>query len=113
MLNRVKRVHFVGIGGTGMCGIAEVMLNEGYVISGSDINTNAATERLASLGAKIFCGQHAEQVEDVDLVVTSTAVKEDNPEVIVAHAQRIPVVKRAEMLDRFSLIMDCSFTSLM
>ena len=97
-MGRIRRIHFVGIGGVGMGGIAEVMLNLGYDISGSDLNENAVTQRLTKLGAKIYSGHEAENVLNCDVVVVSTAVKEDNPEVIAAHEQRIPVVPRAEML---------------
>ena len=97
-MGRIRCIHFVGIGGVGMGGIAEVMLNLGYEISGSDLNENAVTQRLTKLGAKIYSGHNAENVLDCDVVVVSTAVKEDNPEVITAHEKRIPVVPRAEML---------------
>lgn len=97
-MGRIRCIHFVGIGGVGMGGIAEVMLNLGYDISGSDLNENAVTQRLTQLGANIYFGHAAENLHDCDVVVVSTAVKEDNPEVIAAHEQRIPVVPRAEML---------------
>lgn len=97
-MGRIRCIHFVGIGGVGMGGIAEVMLNLGYDISGSDLNENAVTQRLIKLGAKIHFGHAADNVSQCDVVVVSTAVKEDNPEVIAAHEQRIPVVPRAEML---------------
>jgi UDP-N-acetylmuramate--alanine ligase len=94
----VRRVHFVGIGGAGMGGIAEVLSNLGYVVSGSDLRENAVTQRLIKLGAEIFVGHDATQVKDCDVVVTSTAVSADNPEVVAAREARIPVVPRAEML---------------
>ncbi|KFZ36306.1 UDP-N-acetylmuramate--alanine ligase [Shewanella mangrovi] len=97
-MRRVRRIHFVGIGGAGMGGIAEVLLNEGYQISGSDIAENAVTERLASFGAKIVIGHTAEAVMNVDVVVVSTAIKADNPELVAAKANRTPIVRRAEML---------------
>lgn len=97
-MGRIRCIHFVGIGGVGMGGIAEVMLNLGYDISGSDLSENAVTQRLSQLGANINFGHAAENLRDCDVVVVSTAVKEDNPEVIAAHEQRIPVVPRAEML---------------
>ncbi len=97
-MGRIRRIHFVGIGGVGMGGIAEVMLNLGYDISGSDLNENAVTKRLTQLGADIFFGHDASNLQNSDVVVVSTAVKEDNPEVIAAHERRIPVVPRAEML---------------
>ena len=97
-MGRIRRIHFVGIGGVGMGGIAEVMLNLGYDISGSDLNENAVTQRLNKLGANIYFDHAAENIRECDVVVVSTAVKEDNPEVIAAHEKRIPVVPRAEML---------------
>jgi UDP-N-acetylmuramate--alanine ligase len=98
MKHRVKRVHFVGIGGSGMSGIAEVLLNLGYEISGSDLSSNAATRRLASLGATVFEGHTAQNIVAADAVVVSTAVKADNPEVAAAREKHIPVVPRALML---------------
>ncbi|OUS26075.1 UDP-N-acetylmuramate--L-alanine ligase ['Osedax' symbiont bacterium Rs2_46_30_T18] len=97
-MRRIRRIHFVGIGGVGMCGIAEVLCNQGYEISGSDIKTSATTVRLTKLGSKIYLGHLAENVADVDVVVTSTAVDESNPEIIAARAAHIPIVRRAEML---------------
>jgi len=97
-MGRIRHLHFVGIGGAGMNGIAEVMLNLGYQISGSDIKENAATQRLARQGAEIHIGHRAGNVAGCDAVITSTAVKDDNPEVVAARDQRIPVVPRAEML---------------
>lgn len=94
----VKRIHFVGIGGTGMNGIAEVMMNLGYEVTGSDMASNAATERLESLGVKIFHEHAASNVEGADAVVVSTAIKADNPEVIAAREHRISIVPRAVML---------------
>ena len=98
MKHKVKNIHFVGIGGSGMSGIAEVLLNLGYTVSGSDLGSNAATERLAQLGARVTRGHEAANVEGADAVVTSTAVKPDNPEVLAARARRIPIVPRAMML---------------
>ncbi len=98
MKHAVRRIHFVGIGGAGMSGIAEVLLNLGYTISGSDVAESGTTRRLARLGAKVWIGHAPEHVEGVDAVVTSTAVRGDNPEVIAARARRIPVVPRAVML---------------
>ena len=97
-MGRIRRLHFVGIGGAGMNGIAQVMLNLGYRVSGSDLAENAATRRLAEQGATIYTGHAASQVRDADAVITSSAVSEDNPEVSAARAARIPVVPRAEML---------------
>ena len=97
-MRRVKRIHFVGIGGAGMGGIAEVLVNEGYRLSGSDIAENAVTARLKRLGAAIFIGHQADQVEGVDVVVVSTAIDANNPEILAAQERRIPIVRRAEML---------------
>jgi UDP-N-acetylmuramate--alanine ligase len=98
MKHKVKRVHFVGIGGSGMSGIAEVLVNLGFQVSGSDLSENAATERLRRLGVRVDRRHDAVQVSDADVVVISTAVKSDNPEVSAARARRIPVVPRALML---------------
>ncbi len=95
---RIKQVHFVGIGGSGMGGIAEVMVNLGYKVYGSDLQKNAITQRLSELGATIYTQHDASNVEGADVVVMSSAVKADNPEIIAAREQRIPVVPRAEML---------------
>jgi len=97
-MRRIKRIHFIGIGGAGMSGIAEVLLNQGYQISGSDIRASKVTERLKSLGAIVFIGHKAEQVQDADVVVTSTAIDLSNPEIAWAKDNRIPLVPRAEML---------------
>ncbi len=97
-MGRMRHIHFVGIGGAGMNGIAQVMLNLGYEISGSDMRENAATRRLAEQGATIFIGHAADHVASADAVVISSAVKADNPEVVAAQRARIPVVPRAEML---------------
>ncbi|MDD5404079.1 MAG: UDP-N-acetylmuramate--L-alanine ligase [Sulfuricella sp.] len=98
MKHKVKRIHFVGIGGVGMSGIAEVLLNQGYRISGSDMAESAATRHLKKLGARVFKGHAAENVSDADVVVTSTAVREGNPEVMAARERNIPIVPRAQML---------------
>jgi UDP-N-acetylmuramate--alanine ligase len=98
MKHKVRRIHFVGIGGSGMSGIAEVMLNLGYEVGGSDIAENAATRRLAGLGARVVIGHRAENIDEADAVVVSTAVKDDNPEVQAARTRQIPVVPRALML---------------
>ena len=95
---KIKHIHFVGIGGQGMSGIAEVMLNLGYEISGSDLKETEITRRLARLGAKIFKGHKAEQVRGADVVIISSAIKEDNIEVREAKRLNIPVIPRAEML---------------
>jgi len=96
--HKVKHIHFVGIGGAGMSGIAEVLLNLGYAVSGSDLGENAATRRLRTLGARVLAGHAAENVADADAVVISTAVRNDNPEVVAARARHVPVVPRAQML---------------
>jgi UDP-N-acetylmuramate--alanine ligase len=98
MKHKVRHIHFVGIGGSGMSGIAEVMLNLGYEVSGSDLAENAATRRLAGLGARVDIGHRADNISEADAVVVSTAVKEDNPEVLLARERQIPVVPRALML---------------
>lgn len=97
-MRRVRQIHFVGIGGAGMGGIAEVLLNEGYQVTGSDIAENAVTQRLTVLGAKIFFEHKAENVFDANVVVVSSAIKNDNVEVVAAHNKRIPVIQRAQML---------------
>lgn len=97
-MRRVSQIHFIGIGGAGMSGIAEVLLNEGYKISGSDIADGAVTQRLAAAGAKVFIGHQAENVIGASVVVVSTAIDETNPEIIAAREARIPVIRRAEML---------------
>ena len=97
-MRRIHQIHFVGIGGSGMCGIAEVLLNQGYKISGSDLSESGNTDRLQQLGVTIYFGHAAENIDAADVVVTSSAVKSDNPEVVAAREQRIPVVPRAEML---------------
>jgi UDP-N-acetylmuramate--alanine ligase len=98
MKHAIKRIHFVGLGGVGMSGIAEVLLNLGYEVSGSDLNDSTVLKRLASLGVQTYIGHAAEHMKGADAVVISTAVSEDNPEVIQAHAKLIPVVPRAVML---------------
>ncbi|GGO68849.1 UDP-N-acetylmuramate--L-alanine ligase [Bowmanella pacifica] len=97
-MRRIKRIHFIGIGGAGMGGIAEVLLNEGYQVSGSDLATNPMTSRLQGLGATIFIGHQASNVQGVDVVVVSSAIDTQNPEIKLAREQRIPVIRRAEML---------------
>ena len=97
-MRRIKYIHFVGIGGAGMSGIAEVLLNQGYCISGSDVKNSAATARLSNMGARVFIGHTASNVASVDVVVNSSAINEQNPEIIAAREARIPVVRRAEML---------------
>src|SRR5438270_81880 len=98
MFAKIQRIHFVGIGGIGMSGIAEVLLTLGYKVSGSDLKHSSVTERLANLGAIIFEGHRAENITSAEVVVTSSAVKQDNPEVAAAHDHLVPVIPRAEML---------------
>jgi UDP-N-acetylmuramate--alanine ligase len=97
-LGKTKHIHFVGVGGIGMSGIAELLLNLGYVVSGSDIKVSAVTARLSNLGGRIFSSHSKENVEGADVVVYSSAVPEDNPEIIEARETYIPVIPRAEML---------------
>ena len=97
-MGRVQRIHFLGIGGAGMSGIAEVLINQGYEVSGSDLVRSATTSRLESLGATVYEGHATGQVDGADVVVVSSAVGERNPELVAAHAELIPVVPRAEML---------------
>ena len=97
-MHKVKRIHFVGIGGAGMCGIAEVLRNEGYAVSGSDIASSKVTKRLENLGITVFIGHNASNVNGASVVVVSSAIHEGNPEVESARALHIPVVRRAEML---------------
>ncbi|MEJ4046366.1 UDP-N-acetylmuramate--L-alanine ligase [Erwinia sp. SLM-02] len=97
-MRRVRHIHFVGIGGAGMGGIAEVLANEGYEISGSDLAPNAVTQHLSALGATLYFNHRPENVSDASVVVVSTAVAQDNPEVVAAREARIPVIRRAEML---------------
>jgi UDP-N-acetylmuramate--alanine ligase len=97
-MRRINRIHMIGIGGAGMSGIAEVLLNLGYSVSGSDIRDSAVTERLRQLGISVAVGHAGAQLNDADVVVISSAVTEDNPELIAAREARVPVVRRAEML---------------
>lgn len=97
-MGRIRGVHFIGIGGAGMGGIAEVMLNEGYDVSGSDIRQSTMTQRLAEKGALIKIGHHASNIDKADVVVVSSAIHDDNPEIVEAKQKRVPVIRRAEML---------------
>lgn len=97
-MRRVRRIHFVGIGGAGMGGIAEVLLNQGYQIAGSDIAENNNTQRLREFGAEIFIGHQASNIRGADVIVVSSAIKAENPELVAAAEQFIPLVRRAEML---------------
>ncbi len=98
MFAKIQRIHFVGIGGIGMCGIAEVLLNLGYKISGSDLRRSEVTARLAGLGAAIIEGHRAENIAGAEVVIVSSAIARDNPEIVAAHEHHIPVIQRAEML---------------
>ncbi|MCS6804193.1 MAG: UDP-N-acetylmuramate--L-alanine ligase [Blastocatellia bacterium] len=98
MLGKIRHIHFVGVGGSGMSGIAELLLNQGYKVSGSDLKFSPVTDRLQQLGARVFEGHRAEHVAGADVVVVSTAVRADNPEVQYARRHQIPVIPRAEML---------------
>jgi UDP-N-acetylmuramate--alanine ligase len=98
MFAKIQRIHFVGIGGIGMSGIAEVLLTLGYKVSGSDLKSSPVTERLAEKGAIIFTGHRPENITGAEVVVASSAIRRDNPEILTAHAQLVPVIQRAEML---------------
>ena len=97
-LGRTRRVHFVGIGGIGMSGIAELLVNMGYEVSGSDVRSSPVTDRLVSLGASVATGHHPDRIAGADVVVVSSAIADDNPEVLAARAVHVPVIPRAEML---------------
>lgn len=98
LMRRIRHIHFVGIGGAGMSGIAEVLLTQGYCISGSDTNENAVTRRLRELGATIYLGHAADHIKGADVLVRSTIIQADNPELLAAHEAFIPVIPRAQML---------------
>ncbi|MDP2792761.1 MAG: UDP-N-acetylmuramate--L-alanine ligase [Sulfurisoma sp.] len=98
MKHKVRRIHFIGVGGSGMSGIAEVLANQGYEVSGSDLTESATTRRLAAQGVRVAIGHAADNVAGADAVVVSTAVKDDNPEVIAARSRHLPIVPRAQML---------------
>src|SRR5215472_9461667 len=100
-------IHFVGIGGIGMSGIAEVLVNLGYAVQGSDASDNYNLERLRKKGATVSVGHRSENVDGADVVVVSSAIKRDNPELMAARAQRIPVVRRAEMLAELMRLKSC------
>src|SRR5690554_2062284 len=97
-MRRIRRIHFIGIGGAGMSGIAEVLRNQGYEISGSDLKQTSVTQRLAQMGVQIFIGHSEAHVDGADVIVNSSAVDESNPEMMAARDRRIPIVRRAEML---------------
>jgi UDP-N-acetylmuramate--alanine ligase len=100
-------IHFVGIGGIGMSGIAEVLVNQGYTVIGSDVSENANVKRLRDKGVKIAIGHKAENIDGADVVVVSSAIKQDNPELVTARAKRLPVVRRAEMLAELMRLKSC------
>ncbi len=97
-MRRIDTIHFVGIGGAGMCGIAEVMKNQGYMVTGSDIKESLVTQRLQSLGIEVFIGHDSKNIANADVVVVSSAINRENPEIKSALKARIPVVRRADML---------------
>jgi len=97
-MQRIKNIHLIGIGGSGMSGIAEVLLKQGYTVTGSDLHQNLATDRLQTLGAKIFLTHNPANITNADIVIVSSAISKDNPELIAAHKMRIPVLPRAQML---------------
>lgn len=97
-MRRIKHIHFIGIGGAGMCGIAEVLKNQGYQVSGSDIKASKTTAQLEDNGIRVFIGHSAENIQGANVIVVSTAIDQDNPEIKAAIEQRVPVVRRAEML---------------
>src|SRR5712675_1665918 len=100
-------IHFVGIGGIGMSGIAEVLINLGYVVQGSDASENANVKRLREKGATVWVGHSASNLGDAEVIVVSTAIKRDNPELVAARAKRVPVVRRAEMLAELMRLKSC------
>ena len=97
-MGRVKKIHFIGIGGSGMSGIAEILVNEGYDVSGSDIKETATVLKLKQKGVDIFIGHQSENIDGVSVVVVSSAINTRNPEIIEAKKNRIPIIQRAEML---------------
>lgn len=108
MFSSVKKVHFVGIGGVGMSGIAEILIDQGFTVSGSDLSRSEVTEHLTSLGATIHLGHAASNLDDADVLVYSSAVKpSENPEVLAAHDRKIPVIRRAEMLAELTRMKYC------
>ena len=97
-MRRIKVIHFIGIGGAGMCGIAEVLLNQGYQVSGSDIQQTQNTKRLSELGATVFIGHSNDNIKNANVVVISAAINKDNSELLAAMRAQLPIVPRAEML---------------
>ncbi|MDG2287924.1 MAG: UDP-N-acetylmuramate--L-alanine ligase [Candidatus Marinimicrobia bacterium] len=108
MFRHVKKLHFVGIGGIGMSGIAELLINQGFKITGSDINDSKVIQNLKDKGAEIFKGHHTNNITDADVLVYSSAVNEDNPEIIAAHKKNIPIIRRAEMLGELIALKETS-----
>ena len=108
MFRHVKKLHFVGIGGIGMSGIAELLINQGFKITGSDINDSKVIQNLKEKGAEIFKGHHTNNITDADVLVYSSAVNEDNPEIIAAHKKNIPIIRRAEMLGELIALKETS-----
>ena len=108
MFRHVKKLHFVGIGGIGMSGIAELLLNQGFKISGSDINDSKVIQNLKNKGAKIFKGHDSKNLSNADVLVYSSAVKEDNPEIIAAIKKNVPIIRRAEMLGELIALKETS-----
>src|SRR6202166_1970384 len=106
MFAKIQQIHFVGIGGIGMSGIAEVLLNLGYKVSGSDLKSSSTTQRVAGLGAAVFEGHRVENIAGAEVVVTSSAIAEENPEVVEAHRLHVPVIQRAEMLAELMRLKD-------
>src|SRR5581483_9460314 len=100
-------VHFVGIGGIGMSGIADVLVNLGYTVRGSDVSENANVKRLREKGVTVEIGHKAENIDSADVVVVSSAIKRDNPELVAARAKRLPIVRRAEMLAELMRLKSC------
>jgi UDP-N-acetylmuramate--alanine ligase len=98
VMQRIKRIHLIGIGGSGMSGIAEVLLTQGYTITGSDLHQSTVTDRLQSLGAKLFWKHNSANITNADMIIVSSAICQDNPELVAAHKARIPVLQRAQML---------------
>jgi UDP-N-acetylmuramate--alanine ligase len=107
MIRKIQKVHFVGIGGSGMSGIAEVLINLGHKVSGSDLKMSSAALRLKEMGADIFVGHHQKNIKDAQTVVVSTAISKNNPEVLAAHKNKIPVIRRVEMLAEIARLKYC------
>ncbi|MCH7851725.1 MAG: UDP-N-acetylmuramate--L-alanine ligase, partial [Candidatus Marinimicrobia bacterium] len=108
MFGRIKKIHFVGLGGIGISGMAELLHSLGFIISGSDLRRSDITDKLANLGARFYEGHHADHIDDCDMVVYSSAVKSDNPELEAARGLNIPVIRRAEMLGELLKVAETS-----